>query len=46
MTRFQPNIEAAEVNAHRVYRLRVSGADAYGYCAKLKAEGVACLVVG
>jgi lipoprotein-anchoring transpeptidase ErfK/SrfK len=46
ISRFQKRVEAAVVNARTVYRLRVSGADAYGYCTKLKSEGIGCLEVG
>ncbi len=46
LSRFAKVVEPAIVNARQVYRLRISGADAHGYCLKLKSEGVNCLNVG
>jgi lipoprotein-anchoring transpeptidase ErfK/SrfK len=45
LSRFAKTVEPAVVNARRVYRLRMSGADAYNYCLKLKSEGISCLNV-
>jgi hypothetical protein len=39
-------VETAQINARRIYRLRITGADAYGICAQLKRDGLGCLVVG
>ncbi len=46
LSRFAMSVEPATVNSRRVYRLRISGADAHDYCLKLKSEGVSCLNVG
>lgn len=46
LSRFDKRVEAATVNARQVYRLRISGADANGACAKLKRAGVGCMEVG
>lgn len=43
LSRFAKSVEAADVNARRVYRLRLSGADAHSYCTKLRNEGISCL---
>lgn len=41
------DVQSAQVNGARVYRLRASaGADAASICAKLRAAGQACLVIG
>jgi L,D-transpeptidase catalytic domain len=45
LSRFAKTVEPAMVNARRVYRLRMSGADAHNYCVKLKSEGISCLNV-
>jgi hypothetical protein len=45
ISRFTKTVEPAMVNALRVYRLRMSGADAHSYCSKLKSEGIDCLNV-
>jgi hypothetical protein len=45
LSRFEKTVEPAMVNARRVYRLRMSGADAHNYCLKLKSEGISCLNV-
>ncbi len=42
LSRFAMRVEPAIVNARRVYRLRISGADAHSYCLKLKNEGGSC----
>ncbi len=46
ISRFQKRVEAADVNARRIYRLRLSGAGAHDFCAQLKRDGVDCLEVG
>lgn len=46
ISRFEKSVEIAEVNSHRVYRLRISGTDAHSYCAKLRSAGIGCLTVG
>jgi hypothetical protein len=43
--RFQKRVEPATVNNRQVYRLRISGPDVNGFCAKLKSEGLGCLNV-
>jgi L,D-transpeptidase catalytic domain/SPOR domain len=43
--RFNKSVEAAVVKSRRVYRLRISGADAHSICATLKREGIGCLTV-
>jgi lipoprotein-anchoring transpeptidase ErfK/SrfK len=45
LNRFEKTVEPAMVNSRRVYRLRISGADAHTYCLKLKSEGISCLNV-
>ncbi len=45
LSRFTKAVEPAIVKSRRVYRLRISGADAHGYCVKLKREGISCLNV-
>jgi hypothetical protein len=45
LARFAKTVEAATVKSRRVYRLRISGADAHGYCLKLKSAGISCLTV-
>ncbi len=44
--RFTKSVELATVNTRRVYRLRVTGADAHAYCLKLKTGGISCINVG
>jgi L,D-transpeptidase catalytic domain len=45
LNRFGKTVEPAMVKSRRVYRLRMSGTDAYSYCLKLKSEGISCLNV-
>jgi L,D-transpeptidase catalytic domain/SPOR domain len=45
LSRFAKSVEPATVKSRRVYRLRMSGPDAHGYCLKLKREGINCLVI-
>jgi hypothetical protein len=45
LNRFAKSVQPAVVNARQVYRLRITGADAHSYCAKLKSEGGSCLNV-
>lgn len=45
LSRFEKRVEAAVVKSRRVYRLRISGADAYNYCLTLKSAGISCLNV-
>jgi L,D-transpeptidase catalytic domain/SPOR domain len=45
LARFAKRVEPAVVNARQVYRLRISGAEAHDYCAKLKSAGINCLNV-
>jgi L,D-transpeptidase catalytic domain/SPOR domain len=45
LSRFAKTVVPAVVRSRRVYRLRLSGADAHDYCAKLKSEGISCLDV-
>jgi hypothetical protein len=45
LSRFAKSVVPAVVKSRRVFRLRISGADAYSYCAKLKSEGISCLNV-
>lgn len=42
MKRFARTIEPAIVKSQRVYRLRISGADAHSYCATLRRDGISC----
>lgn len=43
--RFRKNVISATVGLRRVYRLRVSAADAHAYCTRLKSAGIACFNV-
>jgi L,D-transpeptidase catalytic domain/SPOR domain len=45
LSRFAKRVEPAVVNYRQVYRLRLSGADAYRYCLTLKNAGISCLNV-
>lgn len=45
LSRFEKTVEAATVNARPVFRLRISGVEAHGVCAKLKSEGIGCFEV-
>ncbi len=45
LSRFAKAVVPAVVKSRRVYRLRISGADAHAYCVKLKSEGISCLNV-
>ena len=45
LSRFEKRVESATVNSHPVYRLRISGADVHGVCAKLSGEGLGCFEV-
>ncbi len=45
LNRFAKSVEPAVVKSRRVYRLRLSGADAHRYCVKLKSAGISCLNV-
>jgi hypothetical protein len=46
LSRFAKTVVPAVVKSRRVYRLRLSGADAHTACVKLKSAGVSCLNVG
>jgi lipoprotein-anchoring transpeptidase ErfK/SrfK len=46
LSRFAKTVVPAVVKSRRVYRLRLSGADAHSACVKLKSAGVSCLNVG
>ncbi len=46
LSRFEKSVVPAIVKSRRVYRLRISGADAHSYCLKLQREGISCLNVG
>jgi lipoprotein-anchoring transpeptidase ErfK/SrfK len=45
LSRFEKTVEPAVVKSRRVYRLRLSAADAHGYCLKLKSDGINCINV-
>ena len=45
LSRFEKRVESATVNSRPVSRLRISGPDAHGVCAKLSGEGLGCFEV-
>jgi hypothetical protein len=45
LSRYRKSVEAAQVNARTVYRLRISGPDAHRACATLNSAGINCFSV-